>query len=213
MPVLSARTVCGQAPPTILQALEQRHGSTTPAALIEALHDSDKVVRGLAAAELVGEKVSSALPMIVRAAQEERDPQTKVNIASAATWMGSDEGMWMPKVACGDRSYSSWVRVGAARGVFDRGDHGCFPALVELVRSADRGARVEALSAISQIHDKTEQETKAVESLASDALVDSDVGVRLEAGGALRWMTDRDGGSCAVGDGYDAEVFLEENMR
>lgn len=174
-----------QQPPTIREALERRHIVLTTAALIEALHDSDKVIRGLAAGELAERKVTGALPEILRAAQGERDPQTKVNIASAATWMGSEEGMRMLKVACTNRSYSSWVRLGAARGVFDRGDHGCFAALLEMVQTGDRGARLEALSAISQVHDMDEQETKTVVSLAVGALRDNDVGVRLAACEAL----------------------------
>ncbi len=130
--------------------------------------------------------MTAALPAIVRAAEEEKDPQTKVNIASAATWMGSADGVRILKVACEDRSYSAWIRLSAARGVFDRGDHSCFHAVVEMIESADAGARVEALSSASQIRSKTDQELKAVLSLAVGALSDSDIGVRLEACEALR---------------------------
>jgi len=191
--LFSCAMVCNgrcQAPPTFIEALEQHHVSTTPAALLEALHDADKEVRGLAAAELAEQKVTAALPAIVRAAEEEKDPQTRVNLASAATWMGSQDGVRILKVVCEDGSYSAWIRLAAARGVFGRGDHSCFPAIVGIIRSGDAGARMEALSAAAYIRPKTDQESTTVLSLAVLALEDPDISVRLEACEALRWLKD-----------------------
>ena len=199
-----------QAPPTFLQLLEQRHVNTTPAALMEALHDRDKAVRGLAAAELAEQKVLAALPAILRAAEEETDPQTRVNIASAATWMGSAEGVQMLKAACADRSYAAWIRLWAARGVFERGDHGCFPAVTQMIRGEDAAGRMEALSEASQIQPMTDEERKTVLSLAVAALEDADITVRLEACEALRWMKD----ATAVGPLRRAmEMEREEVVR
>ncbi len=182
-----------QAPPTILQALQERHVDTSRAGLVEALHGSDKAVRGLAAAELAERKDTEALPMIVRAAQQERDGQTRLNLASAATWMGSPNGLLLVKDLCNDRSQSSWIRTNAARTAFERHDHDCFPALVEMMRSGETGARIEAMSAASQIHSMTDVERKTVLELSAAALADPDVGMRLQASQALRWLNREEG--------------------
>ncbi len=140
-------TGLSQAPPTLLQALQQHHVGTTRPAFIEALHHPDQEVRGLAAAELAEEKVASALPMILRAAEEEKDPQTRLNLAKAATWMGSADGAEMLKDICGDRNLSSWVRLNAARDLFDRQDHSFAP--VEM--TSKRVCRVEGLRVVGLV--------------------------------------------------------------
>jgi HEAT repeat protein len=184
-------TGSSQAPETFEQALRQRHVGITQPALIAALRSPEKEVRGLAAAELAEIKATAALPDIIRAAQDERDALTQVNIAAAATWMGSAEGLQMLKNICADPKQSAYVRIHAAGNVFDKQDHACFPALVEMMRpTAETDARIGALERASQIRPKTEQESKLVLSLALEALADQDIRIRLEACDALRWLND-----------------------
>jgi HEAT repeat protein len=181
-----------QAPPTIAQALRQSHIELTEPALIQALGSSDRGIRGLAASELAELKAQTALPDIVRAAEWEKDPLTQVNIAAAAVSLGSEEGMEILTNICANPAASASVRSAAARNVFDAQDHACFPALVEIMRSAENpDDRIGALSLASQIEFRTEQETQTVLALALLALADQDLRVRLQAGESLRWINDR----------------------
>jgi HEAT repeat protein len=151
-----------QAPPTIAEALTLHHVELTEAALVQALLSPDKEVRGLAAAELAELKFTSALPDILRAAETEHDAQTQVTIASAATWMGSDQSLQLLIGICRNPAVSAYVRLDAARHVFDKQDHSCFPALVEMMRPPEEtGLRISALSLGSQIKPKTEQEAQS----------------------------------------------------
>jgi HEAT repeat protein len=136
-------------------------------------------------------KLTSALPEIVYAAKNENDAQTQVNMASAATWLGSDEGLQILTNICKNSTVPAFVRVRAAQSLFDKQDHSCFPALVEMMRPiTETDARIYALELASQIKDKTEQEARIVLTSALDALQDQDVRMRLQACEALRWLKD-----------------------
>src|SRR5579871_6048193 len=80
-----------EAPETFAHALARHHIELTKPALIEALRNPDKEVRGLAAWQLLEMKEDDSLPMILQAVRDERDSQTKINLASAAASMGSQE--------------------------------------------------------------------------------------------------------------------------
>ena len=178
-------------PPTIEEVLQRHHVELNEVALIRALHSADKEVRGLAAAELAGLKLTSALPEIVYAAKNENDLQTQVNIASAATWLDSDEGLQILTSICKDSTVSAFVRVRAAQSVFDKQDHSCFPALAEIMRPiSETDARVYALEIASQIKHKTEQEAQIVLTSAVDALQDQNIRMRLHACQVLRLLKD-----------------------
>jgi HEAT repeat protein len=181
----------GQAPPTFEEVLQKRHIEITETSLIQALHNPEKEVRGLAAAELAALKITSALPEIVRAAQTEIDGQTQVNIAAAATWLGSDQGLQLLTSICRDQRVAADVRISAARNAFDKQDHSCLPSLVELMRpGAEPGVRTMALSVASQLKPKTPQEAQLVLDSALLALMDQDAMVKLQACDALRWLRD-----------------------
>jgi HEAT repeat protein len=178
-------------PPTIEEVLRGHHVELNEVALIRALHSADKEVRGLAAAELAGLKLTSALPEIVYAAKNENDLQTQVNIAAAATWLNSDEGLQILTSICRDSTVSAFVRVRAARSVFDKNDHSCFSALVEIMRPiSETDARIYALEAASQIKHKTQQEAQIILTWAVDALQDQNIRLRLHACQAIRLLKD-----------------------
>ncbi len=184
----SALHCYSQAPPTFAEALQRHHVELSEVSLIQALHSPDKEVRGLAAAELADLKFTWALPEILHAAERENDAQTQVNLASAATWLGSDQGLHMLTGICKNSTVSALVRMQAARSVFDR--H-CFPSLVEMMRpTAETDVRIVALELASQIKPRTAQETQAVLASALDALQDRDLRIRLQACEALRWLND-----------------------
>lgn len=183
-------TCYSQPPPTFAQSLQQHHIELTEEALLQALHNPEKEIRSLAASELAEMKVGAALPEILRATQDEKDPQTQVNLAAAATWLGSEEGLKTLIGICRNQAASPFVRIAAARYVFDKQDHSCFPALVELMRPSAGRARIGALSLASQIKPKTEQELQIVVASALDALRDPELGIRFQACEALRWIND-----------------------
>jgi HEAT repeat protein len=186
-----AGTCFAQAPPTFTEALQEHHVEITETSLIQALHSPEKEVRGLAAAALAELKMTAALPEIVRAAQTEIDALTQVNIAAAATWLGSDQGLQILTSVCRNQTISAYVRITAARNAFDKQDHSCFPSLIELMRpDAEPEERIDALSAASQIKSKTPQEVQAVLESALVALRDKNAMVKLRACEALRWIND-----------------------
>jgi HEAT repeat protein len=178
-----------QAPETFSQALSRRGIDLTKPSLISALQNPDKDVRGLAAAELAELKATDSLPEILRAAAAERDELTKVNIAAAASWLGSLEALGLLKEMCLNTKLDFSVRENAARNLFDKGDHACFRAVAEMmVPSESPDSRIGALYLLSQFKDRTEEETIVVVNLVEEMLIDADVRVRLESCEGLRWL-------------------------
>jgi len=180
-----------QAPETFVQALS-RHGiAPTKPALVDALRNPNKEIRGLAAAELAELKATDSLPEIMHAAAIEQDPLTRMNIAAAATWLGSSEARHMLESMCGDATLPPNVRQHAARNLFDRGDHSCFRSVADMMLpSQDPGTRLVAFDLLSQLHNKTQDESKRVFQSLVTALGDPDIRIRLDACLGLRWLND-----------------------
>ena len=104
---------------------------------------------------------------------------------------GSDEGLQILTSVCKNSTVPAFARVRAAQSVFDKQDHSCFPALVEMMRPiAETDTRIYALELASQIKNKTQQEARIVLTSAVDALQDQDIRMRLQACEALRWLKD-----------------------
>ncbi|MGA3318919.1 MAG: HEAT repeat domain-containing protein [Candidatus Korobacteraceae bacterium] len=179
------------APETVVQALKRYGIEVNEAALIQALSDPRKEVRGLSAAELAEMKVTKALPEIVRAAESETDGLTQVNIAAAATWLGSEQGLSLLKGICAERTKPGYVRVAAARNVFKVQDHICFLSLVDMIdRGTDTEGRIEGLGLLAQVSPKADYKEKEALRLALKALQDPEVIVRLQACEAIKWIGD-----------------------
>ena len=179
------------APETVLQALKRYGVEINQAALIQALSDPRKEVRGLAAAELADMKVTDVLPQIIQAAESEQDGLTHVNIASAATSLGSAQPLSILKDLCADAAVPGYVRVAAARSVFQTGDHSCFLTLADMVEfGTDTEGRTEGLALLAQVKPKTDTEEKIALNLALGALKDPQVMMRLQACEAIRWIGD-----------------------
>jgi hypothetical protein len=93
------------------------------------------------------------------------------------------------KNICVNPAVSAYVRIDAARHVFDEQDDFCFQSLVEVISlSSETDERISALSLASQIRPKMEAEEKTVLRLALNALDDQDIRLRLQACDALRWI-------------------------
>src|SRR4030088_2465977 len=115
---LAPRWLAGPPPPpveTFAAGLERHQIALTESALIAALRDPDGEVRSLAAAQRAAMDDHAALKHIVRAFQDERDPQVQVNIAGASTWLGSRLGLEQLQRMCADFNVPSTARLDAAR--------------------------------------------------------------------------------------------------
>jgi hypothetical protein len=84
----------------------------------------------------------TALKDIVRAFNDERDPQVQVNIAGAATWLWSHHGLQQLERMCTDMNVPSVSRLDAARYVSNKREAACFAPVKEIaLRDQDAEVR------------------------------------------------------------------------
>ncbi|HEX3967325.1 MAG TPA: HEAT repeat domain-containing protein, partial [Edaphobacter sp.] len=120
---------------------------------------------------------------MITAFQDERDPQVQVNIAGAATWLGSNLAIEQLKTICRDVNQPSTARLDAARYISNKQLSDCFPAVREIARiDQDANARVLAITAAVNYRGQSEGAAK----IAIQALNDIDPTVRITAADALR---------------------------
>ena len=185
---LAPRWLAGTPPPpveTFADGLARHHVELTEAALIAALTDPDGEVRSLAAAQLAAMDDHPALPAILRALLAERDPQVEVNLAGAATWLGSSRALDQLQQLCQDLNVPSTARLDAARYVSNKELPTCFPAIEQIERTeADPSIRVLAVVAAASYRGQRER----AQALAASALADLDPTVRIAAADALRLL-------------------------
>lgn len=185
---LAPRWLAGTPPPpveTFAAGLERHHIALTEPALLAALQNPDGEVRSLAAAQLAAMDDHPALKFIVRAFQDERDPQVQVNLAGAATWLGSRLGTEQLETMCRDVNVPSIVRLDAARYVSNKRLATCFPAVREIARTdQDPGVRVQAVLAAGSYRGQAD----GARAIAARALTDVDPAVRIAAADTLRWL-------------------------
>jgi HEAT repeat protein len=183
---LAPRWQAGTPPPpveTFAAGLERHHIALTEPALLAALHNPDGEVRSLAAAQLAAMDDHPALKEIVRAFQDERDPQVQVNLAGAATWLGSRLGVEQLETFCQDVNMPSAARLDAGRYVSHKQLATCFPAVREIAQTdQDASIRVQAIEAALAYRGQAD----GARTIASHALKDVDPSVRIEAADALR---------------------------
>jgi HEAT repeat protein len=168
---------------TFADGLARHHIALTETALVAALEDPDGEVRSLAAAELAAMDAHPALPAISRAIDNERDPQVLVNLAGAATWLGSRHGLDQLQLVCQNINMPALVRLDAARYVSHRELGTCFPAVEQIERTEqDASLRVLAIQSAALYRGQGDR----AQALAVSALADLDPGVRIAAADALR---------------------------
>ena len=135
---LAPRWLAGTPPPpveTFADGLARHHIELTEAALIAALQDPDGEVRSLAAAQLAAMDDHPALTAILGALVAESDPQVEVNLAGAATWLGSRRALDQLQRLCQDLNVPSTARLDAARYVSNKELPTCFPAVEQIERT------------------------------------------------------------------------------
>lgn len=167
---------------TFTAGLERHHIELTEPALIEALQNPDGEVRSLAAAQLAATDDHPALRYIVRAFQDERDPQVQVNIAGAATWLGSRQAIEQLQTICRDVNSPPIARLDAARYISHKQLETCFPAVREIAKT-DQNAdvRVQAILTAARYYGQKD----SAQVIAIHALNDVEPTVRTAAADAL----------------------------
>lgn len=183
---LAPRWLAGTPPPpveTFAAGLERHNIPLTEPALLAALRDPDGEVRSLAAAQLAAMDDRPALKEIVRAIQDERDPQVQVNLAGAGSWLGSRLAIDQLQRSCQDINVPSTARLDAARYVSHKQLATCFPAVREIARNdQDADVRVQAVTAAVLYRGQAD----GARIIAVRALNDVDPSVRIAGADALR---------------------------
>jgi HEAT repeat protein len=183
---LAPKWLAGTPPPpveTFADGLTRRNIPLTEPDLIAALKNPDPEIRSLAAAQLAASDDHSALKYMITAFQDERDPQVQVNIAGAASWLGSNIAIQQLKNICRDINQPSTARLDAARYISNKQLPDCFPAVREIARNdQDATIRVLAITAAFSYRGQSEGAQK----IAIQSLNDLDPTVRITAADSLR---------------------------
>ena len=185
---LAPKWLAGTPPPpveTFADGLTRHNIPLTEFDLLAALKSPDPEVRSLAAAQLAAADDHAALKYMITAFQDERDPQTQVNIAGAATWLGSNIAIEQLKTICRDVNQPSTARLDAALYISNRQLSDCFPAVREIARN-DQDATVRALAITAAINYRGQSD--GAEKIAVQALNDLDSTVRVTAADSLRYL-------------------------
>lgn len=212
---LAPKWLAGTPPPpveTFADGLTRHNIPLTEPDLLAALKNPDPEIRSLAAAQLAAADDHPALKYMITAFQDERDPQAQVNIAGAATWLGSNIAVEQLKTICKDVNQPSTARLDAARYISNKQLSDCFPAVREIARSdQDPTIRVLAITAALSYHGQSD----AAQKIAAQALSDIDPTVRITAADSLRHLRATDAipalqsGLQSEGDETTREHFRE----
>jgi len=183
---LAPKWLAGTPPPpveTFADGLARHHIALTEAALLAALQDPDGEVRSLAAAQLAAMDDHPALTAIINAMEAEIDVQVQVNLAGAATWLGSRRALDRLQVLCQNLNVPSTARLDAARYVSNKEQPTCYPSVEQIEQSdPDPSIRILALETALSYRGQSDQARE----LAVSALADADPGVRIAAVDGLR---------------------------
>jgi HEAT repeat protein len=215
---LAPKWLAGTPPPpveTFADGLTRHDIPLTEPGLLAALKNPDPEIRSLAAAQLAASDDHPALKEIVRAFQDERDPQVQVNIAGAATWLGSNIAIDQLKVICKDVNQPSTARLDAARYISNKQLSDCFPAVREIALN-DQDSTVRALAITTAVNYRSQSD--GAQRIAIQALSDIDATVRITAVDALRSLRVTDAiptlKNCLQGEGDEtAREHLREAIR
>jgi HEAT repeat protein len=196
---------------TFSDGLERHHIALTEPALLKALRDSDGEVRSLAAAQLAAMDDHPALKYIVRAFQDERDPQVQTNLAGAASWLGSQSAIKQLKASCEDVNVPALTRLDAARYISNKQMPDCFPA-VQQIASIDQDATVRVQAVMTAVSYRGQADGASM--TAAHALQDGDPAVRIAGADGLRTLHAANGiGALQKAIPLEADGTVREHLR
>lgn len=189
---LAPKWLAGTPPPpveTFADGLTRRNIPLTEPELLAALKNPDPEIRSLAAAQLAASDDHPALKYMITAFQDERDPQVQVNIAGAASWLGSNIAIQQLKNICRDVNQPSTARLDAARYISNKQLPDCFPAVREIARN-DQDATIRVLAITAAVSYRGQSD--GAQKIAVQALNDLDPTVRITAADSLRYLRGTD---------------------
>lgn len=130
-------------PDTLEQALQEKHRiALTEEALLDALQHGQSEVRGPAAMELAARGDKDAIDPSLDALSAETLKGAKIDLATAAALLGSEEGLSALKGMCADRSWSPVLRMVAAQSMLlNAGREECLSDIIDVLGSADAALR------------------------------------------------------------------------
>jgi HEAT repeat protein len=170
---------------TFADGLARHHIELTETALIAALQNPDGEVRSLAAAQLAASDDRQALKAILDALEVENDIQVQVNLAGAATWLGSQRALDRLQRLCQNLNVPATARLDAARYVSNKELSTCYPVVEQIEQTdPDASIRVLAIEAAMTYRGQSDE----AQALAVSALSDSNPIVRIAAVEALRFL-------------------------
>jgi hypothetical protein len=168
---------------TFADALTRHNIGLTEKELIAALSNSDGDVRSLAAAQLAATDDHPSLTAILVAMNAESDFQVQVNLAGAASWLGSNRALNQLERLCQNLNVSSTSRLDAARYVSNKELPSCFSS-VEQIEQGEQDPSIRILALQTAVNYRG-QGSKA-QALAVSAVTDRDPTVRIAAVDSLR---------------------------
>jgi len=170
---------------TFADGLTRHHIDLTEAALLTALRDPDGDVRSLAAAQLAAMDDRPALTAILVALESEIDLQVQVNLAGAATWLGSQRALDRLQRLCQNINVPAASRLDAARYVSNKNLPTCYSS-VEQIEQTDQDPNIRVLAITAAVNYRGQSDKPKL--LAISALSDSAPMVRIAAADTLRYL-------------------------
>lgn len=179
-------------PPTVAEKLKEHHIGLSEEELVSALRNPDGEIRSLAAVQLAGIKAYGAVPNIIDALGRETLPVTRINLAVALVWLGSDKGRDVLRASCNSPAEPSALRTQAALYLLDLGDGSCLNALVNILESdSESTVKIQTLSLMPRFKDVSEADSTKVRALCVRHLHDPTPAVRLAASNVLVAFKDK----------------------
>ena len=184
--------VKGNGPPsTVSEKLKENHIALNRTALLQALHNPDAEIRGLAAVQLGGNKDISVVQDIIEAASVESRVPTRLDMALALTWLGEPKGAELLKTTCQNSQIAASLRTRAAAYLLDANDNGCLKAVLSIVQSEPESlSRMDAVALLPRFKNVSQDDSHKIHDSVVKSLKDDSPALRLTASHALVYLGD-----------------------
>ena len=199
---------------SVSDALHAKGIDLSHSSLLEALHNQDAEVRGLAANKLAEDGDADALPAIKEALRVEKDPWQRINMSLALWTLHDANGVPSLYRVCSDASVSIdvVVRVVQTLHLIHQPGGACInPTMRFFETHRDSESRLRDLPALTAIHDGASAElSERIVRLLENLLSDPDPEVRMQASQSLVDIS-----SFSSADAIHAAMLREtdENVR
>jgi HEAT repeat protein len=198
---------------------EKYHIAPTKEGLISAVRHPNADLRSFAALKLAADRQKDVIPALLDALASEAFPGTRVNLASAAAKLGSEDGVVALEGMCQQSAWSPVLRMIAARAMLDVGREECLDGVLTVLRSpTDVQDSVFGLNLLPRFHHLSPAQLGDVRSLIAASLKSPFAPVRMEASYALNelggaWATEELQGALAVEQEEAVSNFMAATLK